>query len=172
MKAKDTEKLVYPKAMKSFKSLREAAELFEEVLEQGSPQSQPVFYRARKSLREGVNFFKQSIKNAQRLLGPLPEYVTEDYRKWRESLLHEYNMIAKTQEKQELTEELLQDEFLNKIMSENEIKRFLDLNYESQKQGKRKLPNIKIRIVFDKLDEMTAEAKKKQKKILEQRQNQ
>lgn len=170
MKAKDTEKLVYPKALKSFKSLREALHLFDEVLEQDTPQNQPVFYRARKSLREGEEFFKKSIKNAKRLLGPLPEYVTEDYQRWREDLLNEYNMLAKTQEQPEMTQELLKDEFLNKLMDSSEIKKFLSLNYDSQKQGKRKLSNIKIRIVFDKLDEMIADAKKKQKTILDQRQ--
>jgi hypothetical protein len=172
MKSRDTEKLVYPKALKCFKSLKEAIQLFNDTLEQDSPQNQPVFYRARKSLREGEEFFNQAVENAKRLLGPLPEYVTADYHKWRESLLNEYNMLAKTQEQEELTQELLKDNFLNKLMDKDEIKRFLNLNYDSQKQGKRKLPNIKIRMVFDKLDELITEAKKKQKELLEQRQNQ
>jgi len=169
MKAKDTQKLVYPKALKSFKSLREALDLFDDILEQDSLQNQPLFYRARKFLREGEDFFKQSVKNAKRLLGPLPEYVTADYYKWRESLLNEYNMLAKTQEQEELTNELLEDDFLSKLMGKNEIKKFLNLNYDSQKTGKRKLSNIKIRIIFDKLDEMITEAKNKQNKIFDQK---
>lgn len=172
MISKDTEKLVYPKALKCFKSLKEALQLFNDILDQDSPQNQPVFYRARKSLREGEDFFKQAVKNAKRLLGPLPEYVTDDYHKWRESLLNEYNMLAKTQEREKLDKELLEDEFLNKLMDKDEIKKFLDLNYDSQKQGKRKLPNIKIRIAFDKLSELIRETKEKQKELLEQRQNQ
>lgn len=172
MKAKDTEKLVYPKAIKCFKSLKEAIKLFNDILEQDSSQSQPVFYRARKSLREGEDFFKQALKNAKRLLGPLPEYVTADYHKWRESLLHEYNMLAKSQEQEELTKELLDDDFLNELMDKDEIKRFLSLNYDSQKEGKRSLSNIKIRIVFDKLDELIEDTKKIQKKLLEKWQNQ
>ncbi|MFO7979496.1 MAG: hypothetical protein R6V00_01530 [Candidatus Aminicenantes bacterium] len=172
MISKETEKLVYPKALKCFKSLKEALQLFNDILEKDSPQNQPVFYRARKSLREGEDFFKQALKNAKRLLGPLPEYVTDDYHKWRESLLNESNMLAKTQERGKLDKELLEDEFLNKLMDKDEIKKFLDLNYDSQKQGKRKIPNIKIRIVFDKLSELIRETKEKQKELLEQRQNQ
>lgn len=172
MISKDTEKLVYPKALKCFKSLKEAIHLFNDVLKDDSPQNQPVFYRARKSLREGEDFFKQAVKNAKRLLGPLPEYVTDDYHRWRESLLNEYNMLARTQELKELTKELVKDEFLNKLMDDDEIKKFLDLNYESQSKGKRKLSHIKIRIVFDKLSELIKKAKDIQRKLLEQRQAQ
>ncbi len=169
METKDTEKLVYPKALKCFRSLKEAIEAFENILKKDSQQSQTNFYRAKRFLREGEDFFRESMKNARRLLGPLPEYVTSDYKNWRENLLDEYNMLAKTEEEQELEEELIQDEFLNKLMDIEEIRKFLSLNYASQQEGKRKLPNIKVRIIFDKLDELLAEAKELQKRILSER---
>ena len=170
MKAKDTEQLVYPKALKCFRSLKEAIEAFENILKKDSQQSQTDFYRAKRFLREGEDFFRESIKNARRLLGPIPEYVTPDYKNWRESLLAEYSMLAKTEEEQALLEELLQDEFLNKLMDKEEIRKFLRLNYASQQEGKRKLSHIKIRIIFDKLDELLAEAKNLQKRILSEKQ--
>jgi hypothetical protein len=169
METKDTEKLVYPKALKCFRSLKEAIEAFENILKKDSQQSQTNFYRAKRFLREGEDFFRESMKNARRLLGPLPEYVTSDYKNWRENLLDEYNMLAKTEEEQELEEELIQDEFLNKLMDKEEIRKFLSLNYASQQEGKRKLSNIKVRIIFDKLDELLAEAKDLQKRILSER---
>ncbi len=78
-------------------------------------------------------------------------------------------MLAKTEEEQALLEELLQDEFLNKLMDKEEIRKFLRLNYASQQEGKRKLSHIKIRIIFDKLDELLAEAKNLQKRILSEK---
>jgi len=169
MKTKDTEQLVYPKALKCFRSLKEAIEAFENILKKDSQQSQTDFYRAKRFLREGEDFFRESIKNARRLLGPIPEYVTPDYKNWRESLLDEYSMLAKTEEEQDLVEELLQDEFLNKLMDKEETRKFLRLNYASQQEGKRKLSHIKIRIIFDKLDELLAEAKNLQKRILSEK---
>jgi len=97
-------------------------------LKKDSQQSQTDFYRAKRFLREGEDFFRESIKNARRLLGPIPEYVTPDYKNWRESLLDEYSMLAKTEEEQDLVEELLQDEFLNKLMDKEETRKFLRLN--------------------------------------------
>jgi hypothetical protein len=169
LESKESERLVYPKALKCFKSTKESIGLFNDLLKKNAQQDQTDFYKARKFLREGEDFYKQALKNAQRLLGPLPEYVTSDYKKWRKDLLQEYKMIAENKEKQELLEELLGDEFLNKLMSQDKVKIFLDLNYDSQQEGKRNLSNIKIRIVFNKLKELIEEAKQKQKKILEQK---
>ncbi|MBD3414148.1 MAG: hypothetical protein GF421_06940 [Candidatus Aminicenantes bacterium] len=170
MEAKDTEKLVYPKALKCFKSTTRAIDVFRQILEPGSSQDQTEFYRARKLLRDGEDFFKQAIKNAKRLLGPLPEYVTSDYQKWRKDLLSQYHMLAQNEEQQALTKEVLQDEFLKKMMDNDEIKKYLSLNYDSQKQGQRKLANIKVRIIFDKLNDLLSEAKEAQKKILQAKQ--
>ena len=50
-----------------------------------------------------------------------------------------------------LQDELTRDEFLKMILSSEEIAAYLESHFLSQISGKRKLSNIKMRMILDKL---------------------
>jgi hypothetical protein len=166
----DSEKLIYPKALKSFNSIQTSIQQFEEYLEKPDSSSVTVYYSARKHLKEGLVFYNEALKNAKRLLGPIPEYATDDFQRWRDNLLEHYHILAKSQELKDLQDELEQDEFLSKFLDADEIKYFLGLVFPSQLEGKRKLTNIKIRIMFEKLTAFIKKSQALQKQASEQHQ--
>ena len=132
----NAEKLIYPKASKGFNSLYKAIDLFEKFLDETHAATSPEYYSARKFYKEGKTYGEEALKNAKRLLGPMPEYVTDEYLRWRENLLEHYHILAKSQELKALHEELIKDDYLAQLMAPEEIKHFLDLVYPSQKAGK------------------------------------
>ena len=166
----NTEKLIYPKASKCVSSLQKAINFLEQFLDETHTATSPEYYSARKYYKEGQAFYDEALKNAKRLLGPMPEYVTDEYLRWRENLLENYHVLAKSQELKTLHDELSKDDFLNQFMSQEEIKHYLDLVFPSQKEGKRKVENIKVRIVFEKLLELLRQAEELQKKAQEKHQ--
>lgn len=165
-----TEKLIYPKASKCASSLQKTVDLFLQFLDETHAATSPEYYKARKFYKEAKAFYEEALKNAKRLLGPMPEYVTDEYLRWRENLLENYHVLAKSQELKALHHELSQDDFLNRFMSREEIKHYLDLVFPSQKEGKRKVENIKVRIVFEKLLELFRQAEELQKKAQDKHQ--
>lgn len=166
----NTEKLIYPKASKCFSSLKKAIDLFLQFLDEIHPATSPEYYSARKFFKEGKSFYNEALMNAKRLLGPMPEYVTDEYLRWRENLLEHYHILAKSKELKTLQEELLEDGYLSRLMNPEEIKHYLDLVYPSQKEGKRRVENIKVRIVFEKLAELLKQAEQLQKKAQDKHQ--
>jgi hypothetical protein len=62
------------------------------------------------------------------------------------------------------------DEFLKSFMSSEEIEGFLKENYQKQQMGKRKLPNIKARMVIDKLKRVERQGLAGQKRASEEAQ--
>lgn len=163
----NSEQHVYPKASKSFENLTRAIQIFEDYVKEDSTSVPGDFYRARNFLKEGEKYYLESLAKAKKLLGPLPEYVTEDYQKWREEFVEKYLLVIKSHEMQDVLDELLQDEFLKVWMTKEEIENLLNLNYLSQKEGKRKISNIKIRILLHRLTELTLQAQDLQKRALE-----
>jgi len=87
-------------------------------------------------------------------------------------MLSEENILAQSDKEKELLQELMKDSLLLKIMSEDEIRSFFKKTYETQKNGKRELKNIKARIIIDKLEDMIQSTKELQRKALKKLQNQ
>ena len=166
MNIEDKEKQIFPKVHKSFHNLQVSIQLFEDFLDDTKSDSPGDYYRARKLLKEGDTAFQEALKNAKKLLGPLPEYATDEYKLWRAEFLHKYNVLAKCTEFQECRTELTADEVLNELMPPEEIEALLQLHYHAQQEGKRRLENIKVRIILDKLHQMITHAKELQKQAL------
>jgi hypothetical protein len=125
------------------------------------------YYKARNLLRDADGFLKDAMKNAKKLLGPTPAYTTEDYQKWRDELLEEFHILAMSQEYEELKTELFEDDFLRDWMDEKNIESLLKKHFQTQQSGKRKLSNIKVRIILDRLEELINQAKDMNKRAIQ-----
>jgi len=164
------EEHIYSKVARCFNSVNKAAKLFQGFLDMEDTSIFPDYYRARTMLREGEEAYKDALRNAKKMLGPLPEYVKEDYLKWRAEFLEQHQVLAKNQELEELRKELETSDFLNQWMTAEDICESLDQYYHSQQEGNRKLANIKVRIILDKLKEVLINTKELQKQTMKKQQ--
>lgn len=156
---KGTENLIYQKAAKCWEYVNKAIGIFNDLLKDAGDFNTPGYYKARNLLRDADNYLKEALQNAKKLLGPTPAYVSEDYQKWRDELLEEFHILAMSQEYADLRSELLADEFLREWMDEQSIELLLKKHFQAQQSGKRKLSNIKVRIILDRLEELINQAK-------------
>jgi hypothetical protein len=157
---------IFPNVQRSLDNLNEAIRLFENFL-RGDQTVQPGdYYRARNLAREGEAAFQTALKNAKKLLGPMPEYASDEFRAWRTEFLEKHNVLAHCRDLEACQVEFKQDEFLKEIMSEEEMLALLNLHFHSQQEGHRKLANIKVRVILDKLSEMLIHVKELQKQAL------
>lgn len=157
------EREIYIRASRSHAVLSEAIQTFKGYLEQHVVSGAPEYYRARNLLKEGKAFFDQTIQDAKKLLGPIPIYAAKDFEGWRSQVLVENKIIVKGETLEELRAELTVDDFVKTMMSAEEVEAYLEAYYDLQKSGKRKLANIKIRMILDKLALLVAEGQELQK---------
>ncbi|MFO7866702.1 MAG: hypothetical protein R6V02_07820 [Candidatus Aminicenantes bacterium] len=162
-----TEKWIFPTASKCLECLNQAIHAFDDIL--AGKGSQEMFYRGRGYLREGKSYFETALKEAKKLLGPLPDYVKEDYRARRKQISEQHDILAKSRDYEILLKELHQDEFLKLVMGEEDIQRHLRNHYDRQQEGMRKLAHIKVRILLDELQERLDSARSKEKEIIRRR---
>lgn len=155
---KKLENQLYFKAGSAFDHLKLAVQTFESYLNKKGQEATPDYYKARNFLRDGERLCEETFKEAKRLLGPLPPYSSADFEKWRTDFLSEHRIQIDTQEYNDLREELARNEQLGQWIARDDIERLLAKNYENQKSGKRKLANIKVRIILDRLKELLNEA--------------
>ena len=155
---------IYPKVSNCFDDIKTALGIFRRLLNKGAEFNSPEYYRGRNCVRDADDMFTEGLKNAKKLLGPIPEYSSEEFLKWRAEVLEKQKILAKNEEYESLKSELLEDAFLRDYMNEQEITDLLKVHYLTQQEGRRKLANIKARIVFAKLFELLSEAKDMQKK--------
>jgi len=155
---------IFPKVSKCFEDIRAATEIFRGLLEEGAEFDFAEYYRGRNCVKDADVMYQEGLKNAKKLLGPIPEYSSEEFLKWRAEVLETQKILAENKEFDALKSELLKDDFLQEWMSEQEISDLLEVHYLAQQDGKRKLVNIKARIVFARLFELLAEVKNMQKK--------
>jgi hypothetical protein len=160
---KEQEIQIFPRVQRSLDSLNESIRLFEDFLQEDSPPATADYYRARNLAKEGEAAFKDAVSNAKKLLGPLPDYATDEFRQQRKRFLEDHRILTHSRELEECRRELRQDGLLNDLMSGEEIDALLDLHYHSQQEGQRKLENIKVRVVLDKLSELLIHARELQK---------
>ncbi|MGB7294425.1 MAG: hypothetical protein WBC70_02465 [Candidatus Aminicenantales bacterium] len=163
---KKAENQLYFKAGIAFDHLRLAIQAFEKYLQKAGPEATPDYYKARNFLRDGEKFHQEALKEAKRLLGPLPPYASADFEKWRSDFLSRHRIQVDAGEFDALKEELARNGQLDQWIAPDDIKRLLAKNYDVQKTGKRKLSNIKVRIILDRLQELLDQANGLKKKAM------
>ncbi len=161
------ENLLYIRVSDCFDSLKLAVQTFEDYLKSESASASPEYYKARNYLRDGEKFYQDAFKEAKRLLGPLPPHSGPDIEKWRMEYLEQHKILASGKELEEIQAEVLNDQYLKQWMSPDDIKRLVAKDFEAQRSGKRKLANIKVRILLDKLTELLGQAKELNKKAMD-----
>ena len=166
-----TENLIYQKASKCWECVNKSVEMFDTLLKDEADFNKPDYNKARNLLREADGFLKDAFQNAKKLLGPTPVYISEDYQKWRDELLEEFHILALSQEYEELKAELFEDDFLRDWMDEKSIESLLKKHFQTQQSGKRKLSNIKVRIILDRLEELINHAKEMNKRAIQKQQS-
>lgn len=163
---KKIENQLYFKAGIAFDHLKLAIQTFETYLNTARQEATPDYYKARNFLRDGEKFYEETLKEAKKLLGPLPLYSSADFEKWRADFLSRHRIKVDAQEFDPLKEELSRNEQLGQWIAPEDIERLLAKDYEAQKSGKRKLANIKIRIILDRLQELLGQAGDLKKKAM------
>jgi hypothetical protein len=157
------EREIFIRSSRSFTVLTEAIQIFRDYVQNSTASNDPEYYRARNFLKEGKAFYEQSLQDAKKLLGPIPIYAAKDFEGWRSQALVENKIVVSGQTIEDLQAELTVDDFVKTMMSAEEIEAYLKACFDKQKSGKRKLSNIKIRMVLDKLASLLAEGQELQK---------
>lgn len=145
------EREILIKASRGYEILKGALDVFREYLKAETPSSSPEYYRARNLLKEGRVFCQDVVKVAKKLLGPIPVYAPREYEDLRRRTLEENRVTVQGEDLGALRNQLSEDALLRSMMSESEIGDYLRDHFEAQRSGKRKLVNIKARMMIDKL---------------------
>jgi hypothetical protein len=145
------EREIFIKASRGHEIFLKALEVFREYLKAESPPNSPEYYRARNLLKEGRVFCQDVVKEAKKLLGPVPVYAPREYEELRRRTLEENRVTVQGEDPAALRAQLAEDTFVRSMMSESEIEAYLRDHFETQRSGKRKLVNIKARMMIDKL---------------------
>jgi hypothetical protein len=172
MKNNKIENQLYFKAGLAFDSLKLSIKTFESFLADTGPASTPDYYKARNYLRDGEKFIGEAFTEAKKLLGPLPPYASSEFEKWRADFLSQHKILVESQEFAALKEELAQNGQLIRWIESPDLERLLAKDYENQKIGKRKMANIKVRIILDRLQELLGQANELKKRAQEKLQSQ
>jgi hypothetical protein len=152
--SKKPENLLYLKAASGFDLLSLAQASFVESLKEPGPEALPKYYRARNYLRDAESAYAEAFKEAKRLVGPLPvAYSSAEFEKWRGEFVTQYRIITAGQDLDALKNEILDDSLFRQYIGPGDVERLMAKNFEAQRTGKRKLENLKVRILFDKLGE-------------------
>ena len=136
--------------------LQNAIYYFKEYLQKKLPPKAPEYYKARNFLKEGQTLYEDILRRVKLLLGPIPPYSPADYESQRAQILADNKIIVRGQSLDAILDELLGDELLKTMMTAEEIGAYLRAHLQSQGRGKRKLANIKVRMILDKLKELLA----------------
>ncbi|MGB3862400.1 MAG: hypothetical protein WA915_09965, partial [Candidatus Aminicenantaceae bacterium] len=114
---KFAEAQIFPNVSKSFEEIRAALRIFGNLLEEGVAFNSAEYYRARNFVKSGESLYQEAIKNARKVLGPLPEYASENFIKWRSEIVEKRHILAKNQDFDALKAELIDDENINKFLT-------------------------------------------------------
>ncbi len=152
------EKAIFQKALRSFELVVKSAQTFRAFLSDDHPAQSPDYYLARNFLRDAETLYEEAMAEAKKLLGPLPGYVSSQVASSKKAMLEAMSVVAKSADMTNLQSELERDEFIASMFKSDEIALYIRANFESQRKGKRKLPNIKARMTLDKLARKLAQA--------------
>ncbi|MGQ9470323.1 MAG: hypothetical protein ACUVR0_01355 [Candidatus Aminicenantales bacterium] len=116
------------------------------------------YYRLRNQVREAKTYLEELTKEAHRLFGPAPVYAPPDFEEKRLHTLQKTRLIIETKEKEAILAELIQDEIIKRFFEPEEVSSYVERFYETQSQGKRKLANLKARLIIEKIKQNLAQA--------------
>jgi len=147
---------IFLHAARCHELLQKAIHYFSEYTQKKLPPKAPEYYKARNFLKEGQALYEDILKRVKLLLGPIPPYSPADYESQRAQILADNKIIVRGQSLDAIRDELVGDELLKTMMTAEEMGAYLKDHFQSQGQGKRKLANIKVRMILDKLKELLA----------------
>ncbi len=140
------------------KALNLAVAAFQQFLGDKASSDSISYYQAHKHLEEGKAFYREALSEVNKLIGSLPSDASPGFLKWKETFLKGTGILSESKEFETLKSELHNDAFLQRFLTPGEIDALLMKHYESQQTGKRKLANIKARIILDKMLNLMDEA--------------
>jgi hypothetical protein len=158
-----TERNIYIKFSRSQELFSKSIQAYQGYLKDDVASGDPIYYRARHFLKEGRVFFEETLKEAKKLLGPMPIYAAKEFEQWKAKVLEENRIIIHGERPDELKTSLMNDEFIRTMMSEAEIEAYVKDHFDTQRSGKRKLANIKVRMLLDKLLSLAGQGQELQK---------
>lgn len=156
-------KNVLIRAKKSREKLDESICAFKEFLS-GEAPNLPKYYLARNRLQEGQALLTEVLNDAKKLLGPLPDYVSENLKETRGKLLRESHVVLESRTIDALEKELLADEDVKSFMDSGKVVHYVREAGTYQTAGKRKIQNIKIRMIIDELGALAVEGRELQRR--------
>lgn len=156
------EKEIFLRASKSHDLLTESIRMFKDYLDAKTPAADLVYYRCRNYLKEGKGFFEQTLRDAKKLLGPIPIYASPEFESWRATVLTENKIVVHGKSIEDLITELLDNGPIKEMFSQEEVENYIKSHFASQQEGNRKLANIKVRMMLDKLSTLIAEGQELQ----------
>ncbi|MGQ9801074.1 MAG: hypothetical protein ACUVRL_05370 [Candidatus Saccharicenans sp.] len=158
------------KLKSAYEALVQSVSLFRLYLNDQTSASSPEYYRAKSLLKEGKLFFEEVMKEARKLLGPLPPYSTPEYAKWREETARDLKLaLGDRVDYEEIKKLLLSDACLPRLFSAEELESYLKKYFDDQGRGNRKMENLKCRLAIARLNDLIREGdellQKAQKKL-------
>lgn len=143
---------------KCFKTLHFAIEAFQNFLSAKTSSDTTSYYQAQNYFDEGKTLYKDNLSEISKIIGFVPTDASPAFRQWKENYLGKVGILSQNTEFEALRSELQNDEYLLKFLTPEEIDILHVMHFESQQTGKRKLSNIKARILFDKIQSLMSEA--------------
>lgn len=145
------EKAIFQKAIRAFELTVKSVQSFRSFLSEDHAPQSPEYYMARNFLRDAETLYEEAVAEAKKLLGPLPGYVSSQLADSKKVMLEAMSVVAKSADLASLQSELERDEFIAGMFRPEEIAVYVRSNFENQRKGKRRLPNIKARMAIEKL---------------------
>ena len=142
----------------SIKTLNQAIKVFQEYLSEKTSTNPEKYYQAHKYLEESKTLYKEALNEISEITGSLPLNASPGFKKWKESFRKGSGIITESKEFEALKSELQNDDFLRRFLTAEEMESLLMKHFESQKTGKRKLSNMKARLIIDKIQNLMTEA--------------
>ncbi len=106
-----TEREIFIKASRGREILLKALEAFREYLRPETSPGSPEYYRARNLLKEGRAFSGDVVREAKKLLGPVPVYAPREYEEMRRRTLDENRVTVRGEDPESLKRQLGEDAF-------------------------------------------------------------
>ena len=160
----DIAKSILVKAKKSREKLSEAIRLFQSFLNSEGSLDLPKYYLARNRLKDGQGLLNEALADAKQLLGPPPEYASAKINETRTKLLRDSHVLIESQSMDGLEAELLADEYIQSFMNSEKVAHYVREAGTYQTAGKRKLQNMKVRMLIDELVALRNEAQASQQR--------
>ena len=148
----------FTKIEKCVRNLHLAIEAYQNFLSARTSSDTKSYYHAQNCFNEGKTIYQDSLNEISKIMGSIPTDASPAFRKWKVSFLEKMGILSQSTEFEALRSEIQCDEFLPKFLTAEEIEILLVKHFESQQAGKRKLSNIKARILFDKIQSLMDEA--------------